>query len=608
MWCDMRCGMRCGTRVRSRRALLLALAVLGNGCASAGTPGGGSDGTDDARRMRAFDSSDPRDAVALIGSFAAVPAVTVSRRYVYAAGTSGLAVYDRILRRWLPPLSLGEGQLDALPQQPLSLLAGDPNDDAVWIGVPGMVSVYRPALEQWQRVMVVGVPDFIAFDRSGNGDALVCSGGQYLRISRVGTSLPLTSPPSLSAWLVPPRLADLAAQYPVLRSQPQSFLRSALPDRLPGSIALLSGAASPDRSSELWLGTDGDGLFRFDPTFLEATALPYGLLEPSVGALAPAADGVWVAGLGLPQPDAALRRSGNRARARGGLGFVADDLQRFRWLDGSIAVPLVGVRSHALATRGAKAWIGTDRGLVRVMLDGRRDAPRAVRNDIPGEVRTDAQSDLRAWTVADGLPDNRVLAVAARDGGAWAGTLRGVVFVSDTAVDRAPATPAPWANQVAVYALLQTGDTLWLGSEAGLVAVEHPHADGRVLRTRSDDPVWHRPVRALAWSDSVLLAATDDAVWQISMRGSNATTRLDAIDPRTVGRVSRMGVDARSIWVAGENGVLFVGRDGRRSRLLRRGIDLAGPVTDVVAGDAWWWLGTWQGLVRMRRTADGGIP
>lgn len=562
----------------SYASLLIAMAA----CATGGA--GGVDGTSGA----SFGGYGRRDERVRLGSFTSVPAVAVSRRYVYAAGTSGLAVYDRVFNRWLPPLSPGDGPDGALFEQQITLLAGDPTEDALWIGAPGVVSVYRPDTEQLQRTMVVGVPDFIAFDRSGNGDVIVRSGGQFLRISRVGITTPLSGAPALSTLIVPKQLADLYGQFPVLRTQPQIFLRNQLPDRALRPATLLSGTASPDRSSELWLGTDGEGLFRFDPTFLEATALPYGLIDPGVGALAPAADGVWAAGLGVATQTLSPMNAGNRAGARGGLSFVANDLQRFRWIDGTINVPLVGVRSHALATRGAKAWIGTDRGLVRMQLDGR--------------------NELRAWTTFDGLPDNRVLAVAPRDEGVWIGTPRGAVFVSDSVTGPSRGVGARWLDNVTVHALLSMGDTLWLGSEAGLVAVEHPMAAGTLLRPADGDPALRRPVRALAWSDSVLLAATDDAVLQIAPRGGRAAFRLDALDPRPVGAVTRVGVDGRTMWVAGADGVLFVSRHDGHARLLRRGIEVSGPVLDVVAGESWWWLGTPQGLVRLRRTSDGLMP
>ena len=515
-----------------------------------------------------------------IGSFSNVQAVAVSRRYVFAAGSSGIAIYDRVLNAWLPPLTRDDGLTD----QQITVLAADPVEDALWLGVPGGVIMYRPLTAQLQRTIVTGVPELIAFDRSGtgagSGDAIVRAGGEWTRISRVGLATPMVRPPLANTLILPRTLNDLYTQFPTLRTQPSLLLRSQQSDRPLRNVQIVSGAASPERASEVWLGTAGDGLFRLDPAFMQSTPLPYGLMEPGVGALALAADGVWAAGLG-------------QSLQRGGLSFVASDLQRFRWIDGTISVPLVGVRSLALVTRASRAWLGTDRGLVRVRLDG-----------------TQA---MQAWGVLDGLPDNRVLSVATRDDGVWAGTARGLVYVSDssdTRTERTRGLGVRLLDNVPVYALQFTGDTLWIGTEAGLMAIASPNGTtgGAVSRPVGGDPALRRAIRALAWSDTVLLAATDDAVLRLAPRGGVEPVRVDLLDVRQVGRVTKVAIDERTMWLAGTDGVVIVSRREGATRGLRVPGDLPGPVLDMAVNRDYMWFGTPQGLIRLRRRGDGGLP
>jgi len=525
----------------------------------------------------------------MVGSFSVIDAVAVSRRFVFAAGPGGVAVYDRVTERFLPPASRDlDRELGRDPQsfaaQPLTgvdasitTMAGDPVEDALWVGVPGAVLTYRPFTGQVQRTIVTGVPQRIVFDRGGNGDALVLSGGQWTRISRVGISAP-SAPPMAQQVIVAPTLADLVQRYPGLRTQPQLLLRRTAPNRPIGNFSLTAGAASPDRASELWLGTNGEGLFRFDPVFGQGNALPYGLLDAGAGALAPAVDGVWVAGLGLSR--------------RGGLTFASADLQRWRWIEGTIAVPLVGVRTFAMATRGSRAWLGTDRGLVRVRLDGAQE--------------------MQATTALGGLPDAHVFAVAARDAGVWAGTARGLVFVSDSL-----GAGEPWLRDAAVYALQVTGTTLWVGSQRGLFAMSADDGAGR--RTVADAPraanatdiVLRAPIRALAASDSVLLVVTDDATAVVDPRTAPAmlaAQRVPALDSRLVGEVTRVAADERAFAVAGRDGVVFVSRSTGARRELRVPLDLPGPVFDVLLQRDMVFLATAQGLLRYRRTSDGLVP
>jgi ligand-binding sensor domain-containing protein len=558
-------------RVAGALAALSVGVLSWTSCAVSGA--GAGSGSDAAGPLGGFGRREERQR---IGSFSNVQAVAVSRRYVFAAGSSGIAMYDRLMNRWLPPLTRDDG----LSEQQITVLAGDPVEDALWLGVPGGVILYRPLTEQLQRTIVTGVPDLIAFDRAGTGDAIVRAGGEWTRISRVGIATPMLRPPLANALILPRTLNDLYAQFPTLRTQPSLLLRSQQSDRPLRSVQIISGAASPERASEVWLGTAADGLFRLDPAFMQSTPLPYGLLEPGVGALALAADGVWAAGLG-------------QAFDRGGLSFVGSDLQRFRWIEGTIAVPLVGVRGRSLVTRASRAWLGTDRGLVRVRLDG-------------------AQA-MQSWGVLDGLPDERVLSVATRDDGVWAGTARGLVYVSDSSDSRNVRTRGVGVrllDNMPVHALQFTGDTLWMGTEAGLMAIATPNGTvgGVVSRPVGNDPALRRPVRALAWSDSVLLAATDDAVLRLSPRGGVEPVRVDLLDVRLVGRVTKVAIDDRSMWLAGTDGVVIVSRRDGATRVLRVPGDLPGPVLDVAADRDYLWLGTPQGVIRLRRRGDGGLP
>ncbi len=557
-----------------RTATLAALSVgvlTWSSCAVSGAGSGTGNGS--SGPLGGFGRRDERQR---IGSFSNVQAVAVSRRYVFAAGSSGIAIYDRTMNSWLPPLTRDDGLTD----QQITVLAGDPVEDALWLGVPGGVIMYRPLTEQLQRTIVTGVPDLIAFDRAATGDAIVRAGGEWTRISRVGIATPIARPPVASALILPRTLNDLYTQFPTLRTQPSLLLRTQQSDRPLRNVQIISGAASPERASEVWLGTAGDGLFRLDPTFMQSTPLPYGLIEPGVGALALAADGVWAAGLG-------------QSIDRGGLSFVGSDLQRFRWIDGTISVPLVGVRGLSLVTRASRAWLGTDRGLVRVRLDG--------------------SQAMQAWGVLDGLPDGRVLAVATRDDGVWAGTARGLVYVSDSSDTRNVRTRGVGVrllDNMPVHALQFTGDTLWIGTEAGLMAIASPNGSvgGVVSRPVGSDPALRRAVRALAWSDTVLLAATDDAVLRLAPRGGVEPVRVDLLDVRQVGRVTKVAIDERTMWLAGTDGVVIVSRRDGATRVLRVPGDLPGPVLDIAVNRDFMWFGTPQGLIRLRRRGDGGLP
>lgn len=542
--------------------------VLFASCATGGS--GGSGGSGGPSGGSGGGSVSRREERRVIGSFADVRAVSISRRYVYSATTSGIGIYDRLFNSWLPPLSRENGLSDGQ----ITFMTGDPLEDAVWLGVPGAVLVYRPHSEQLQRTLIAGVPDFMVFDRAANGDAYVRAGGQWTRVSRIGIASPVSGPPDADQRITPRTLNDVYATYPGLRNGSSLLFRDQLSDRPLRSYPVTSGSMSADQPNEVWLGTSGDGLYKVDATFQHALPLRFGLLERGVGAVALAADGVWAVGLGA-------------SMLRSGLTFASTDLQRWRWIDGTITVPLMGMRASSMSVRAQRAWIGTDRGVVRARLDGAQD--------------------MVVWTSLDGLPDDRVLAVAARDDGAWVGTARGLVFVSDTTDTRSARTRGigrRLLENTPVYALLPIGDTLWIGTASGLVALP---PTGTLSRPTGSDPALRRRVTALAWSDTIMLAATDDAVLRLATRGGVEPTRVTALDVAQVGQVTRLAMDDRTIVMAGIDGVVVLQRAGG-VRVLRVPNDLPGPALDVVMSRDWLWIATPDGLVRLRRAGDGGLP
>ncbi len=570
------------------------------GCLPPAPPGTGASS---ATRPRG--SAGLREERVLVGSYPAIEAVAVSRRFVFAAATGldgrvagpdvpgGILVYDRLRGVWLPPLGVGDGGMDL----GVRVMAADPVDDALWIGTPGQLRIYRPLTDQWVQVPITGIPEVIAFERPGGapamgppsagafglGDAWVRAGGRWLRVSRAGMVFTADRPPTLSSLLLPPTAAAVATQFPALRTLGGGIPLARKGDRPLRTAPVSAIAMAPDRAGEAWVGSGGGGLWQVDAFSGASTPRPYGLLAPGAGALAPALGGLWVGGVGFPS-------------ARAGLTYASDDLQQWRWIDGTIAVPLEGVRVLALATRGPVAWMGTDRGLVRAALDG--------------------DEAMMRWTALDGLPDDRVVAVAPRPEGSWAATLRGLVFVHDSARvpdRRTRGIGARWLTGQPVWALQPVGDTLWMGTEGGLVALAPaaPGAEGAALSLVPGMPggVDQRPVRALAATDSILVAATDEQlVWrQAPARASGAVWQPIPVDLRFIGRVQRVAADAHSVFVAGSEGVVQWQRRSGAVRRLAIPADLPAPALDLLTVDGWLWVATPAGLVRLRRDADGAV-
>jgi ligand-binding sensor domain-containing protein len=352
---------------------------------------------------------------------------------------------------------------------------------------------------------------------------------------------------------------DVFRQYPSLETFLPLLTRDDNVEQWQASAATLA----PGRS-EVWLGTRGNGLFRVDPTFNQAEHLPFGLLEPGVGAVALAADGVWSGGLGSPV-------------ARAGLVFASDDLQRWRWVSGPPSRPLMGARVNALAIRDRSAWLATTRGLLRMSVDDDNDVSR--------------------WDIADGLPSDVATSVAPHTGGAWVGTTAGLASVGRSGQSVGP--------RVAVHDLALWTDTLWIASSAGVLALASP--DSAPRRLAIDDARLSRAIMALARADTVLALATDAELIEIDLNARRVLAPR-AANVSAVRRIERLAMDASTIWIAGEGGVLAIHRASGRSTLLPVGMSLPAAATSVALARNLAWIGTRDGLVRIRRRSDGMPP
>jgi hypothetical protein len=345
------------------------------------------------------------------------------------------------------------------------------------------------------------------------------------------------------------------------------------------SWPVMSGAVSPDRS-EVWLGTAGGGLFRVDPLFLKGEQLPFGPLQTATGALARDSGGVWMAGAG-----------GASSAVRPGVSYTTSDLQTWRWLASpAVSRALSSSRVIRMDVRGGQIWLATDHGAIA--LDA-GDPDRAL-----------------VWSATNGLPDDRATSVAVMDSGAWVGTARGLSFISSSPTARAARASDVHATSTfstAVRALMLTGDTLWVWSAGGLLLWRGASPASLPQRVNIQDARLARPIFALAGSDSLVAAATDRDLLVIHPATASLVARYDAVNVAPIAPVTAMAMDANTIWLAGQGGVLIVARASGASQLLPAPGPIPAQALDVVLDPNFAWIATPAGVVRLRRASDGSV-
>jgi hypothetical protein len=251
--------------------------------------------------------SRPEDRV-VISDFSHIQAVAASPWLVFAATPHGLLIYDRVARRFKPPVTALEGY----PAGQVIGAVADAAGNAVW-------------LELW------GGRSYVRYDVDGR----TWTPG-HITSDQLGGVL------TVEAALARAPLAD-------------AMRAAILTDTRLRSYRFTAAAATPERT-EIFFGTDGMGLVRVDRQTGEWDVLTYGLAATGVGAIAPAPEGVWAAT--ATRPGSSERR---------GITWVAGDLSATRIEEGGGAA--LGFRfqsARRLLTVGRDLWLATELGVLRI--------------------------------------------------------------------------------------------------------------------------------------------------------------------------------------------------------------------------------------------------
>ena len=504
----------------------------------------------------------PEDRV-LISDFSVIDAVAASPWVIFAASRHGLLIYDRRVSAWQLPVTT----LDGYPAAHVRLALADPVGNAVWLGTDDGLARYDVDQQHWDVVPATGGVSGLLLDARDPASGVFVRDQSGWRFLPRGGLLAIPGTP-----LPPPerRVTPLDVQAALQTAPMAQALRALILTDPRLRSYQFTAAARPLEGGDLYFGTNGLGLVRIDPTMAQWEPMPFTLIGMGAEALAPGADGVWVAGspgrpgVGLPAD-------------RTGVTWLPDDLTQTTSVEPQAGSGFSGVPVYRLLAVGQQLWIATGAGLYRMD---------------PGNGR------VRRFSASDGLPSEDVRALAPAPDGLWVGTTHGLAVV--TAGDRIVRLAD---NGAAVLSLLAVGETLWVGSSAGLGVVA-PGSPAPVVDSEIQaEPALRAPVVALARASDTLVAVfADQVAWR-----DPADAHWTVERPRVaLGSLTAAGSDMGGVWLGGTLGLAWwnVGR-GVYQRLAIPG-DLPAPVRDVQASPHWVWVATDSGVVRLRRDAVVG--
>ena len=504
----------------------------------------------------------PEDRV-LISDFSVIEAVAASPFTVFAATTHGLTIYDRQARTWRLPVTA----LDGYPPARVYAALADVVDNAVWLGTTDGWARYDANVRTWEQGRVPGGVASLMLDARDPASGIFVQGAFGWGFLPRGALVPVPDRP-----LPPPgqRMVPLDARTALAQTPLADAMRALiLTDPRLSHYRFTAAARSPDLS-ELFLGSDGVGLIRLDPSTGQWDRLGFGLVAARAGAVAAGpgrgdGEGVWVASAG-------------RVAERRGLTWVAADLSADTTIEGWGALGFPCVDGRRLIASGPSLWLACERGVVRIDAGGSRiklfelDPPTAL---------------ARA-------PD-----------GVWVGNARGLfVVTNDGKVVRVGRADAP------VLSLVAGRESLWVGTAGGLGLLAPGEDDVAVPPDVAAQPSLGGPILALALLRDTLVAVTRD---QLGWRDP-ATRRWTLVRGRPeLGRVTALAADAggagsggaagAGVWLAATNGLAFWDIAHSTFRVLGVPLDVPSPVRDVAVDPPYLWVATDSGLVRFARDA-----
>jgi len=489
----------------------------------------------------------------LVTDLAGVTAVAATPMVVYAATRDALVVYDRYA------LALRDvvGTIDGYPGGQVTAMVADPTNDTAWLGGFGGWAVYQPMGRRFEGGQLPGAADQVVLDASdpSRGAYFHTPAGWYF-VSSMGIAAQpardVPPPGRRLAALNPQELLSRAPAFDLVRLQIQRDARL--------RTWRITSAVVPPASTDAFVSTDGNGVFRVGINTYDIQRLPSGLLAAPTGAVAASGDDV-CAGV-----DARFRS------VRRGITCFSTDLSRFSYYEGNAVAGLPGTIVRRLLVTSAAVWAATDQGALRL------DRSRGT---------------VRQFDTFSGLPSPDVRALAPAPGGVWIGTARGLALVPDS--DAAVRVTASMFLDGDVLALAVHGDTLWLGTTVGPYVLA-PGADAPVSAA-PERPSQAVPVVALAFKGDTLLAATETRLaWWVAGSWHDAAPAAPSI-----GTFTAVGADAAGFWVAGTLGLGFYEPARSVWRALTALGDVPQPVSDVAASRDYVWAATPLGVVRLDR-------
>ena len=487
-----------------------------------------------------------------------IASVAVESRSVYAATTAGIIEYDLLSRSFGPPV---------VSPGPVDFLAYDPFSAELWAALSGTLYRFDPTLETWfPTAGRAGSISSLGFAR--NAIWLQSSRGcqRADRFADLWNAVPCDSLNMAGISWAGARSGDS------LRNPEYAFLSPfSVRDPALRSYEMTCLAREPILAN-LWVGTWGYGLFRYNLLTREGTRFPFGLAEPNVLALIRDGENLWFGG---------VRKDPTRLT-----GITRWNRSRGEWthFEPLLTDGLESAEVGCIATDRSAVWFGTSRGVSRCAKSG---------------------DSFRTFKAGGGLIGDQITALLSLEDTLWIGTDVGLQrMVKSTG--KIETVQEPNVHRLQINALSAQDSMLWVCTSRGIFRLNRTRPGGSVLK--SDDGSLDSEVKAVVLDSS--------KVWCLVPRG------LVAYDPKqntfdrylaphffyNRGALTCLADGGSYLWLGSESGAIRFEKKTKRWRTYTTSDGLLdNRVQTILLDGDYVWFGTPKGATRFHWRSPRGI-
>jgi len=477
--------------------------------------------------------------------FRRISSISYDLRYVYFGSSGGIARYDKLFEQWDEPISAPENRTVGE-----TVVCGyDRYEDCLWIVTALGLVRYNPSLLTWERFPDVG--EWAGVHSIGIGEEAVwfVSEGYALRLRREDGEWQHTQPPpSGIQWWGRKSLAALdSSRYAFLSPY---YIRDS-------NLVRYEITAIARDDGDLWVGTGGYGVFRYDPLTFQGEHLLYGLAKRRVDCVVNDGDSLWIGGMEDESNGITLwdRRNG-----------------KFAYFETPYTRGLRSQRVHDISAAGDLIAFGTDEGV---------------------SLYDKKEREWRTYTIFDGLPSDEVISVERDSSYLFCGTDLGLSILH---TDTREVAFAPQLSNLRINDILGTKDTTLFATDHGVFFIDKRENAWKQLADPEQSLAFG--TTRLALDGSGFWFGTYDGVVHFTRR-TGEWERWSVGGHYYIGHVVALAADSVNVWVGTRWGVLKFSKRDRRWRAFSTedGLPDSLVFTILPEGD-YVWLGGSRGVTR----------